>query len=148
MGFKNIKKTHLVNYTDDLNKRLDILKLRKNELIISEYQTLFEYYEFCSTNPDMIIGYNPVKSYLSPTQDWVFYLTLCQLFPNELKNGNRDLYSEQYKQIMDLPKLTGDLDNDTIIFNQVISNYFFESKSPVRNALMLYYIHFAKNLLM
>lgn len=149
---KILKKTHLVDFTEDLKKRKNILKIRKNELVLNEFQTLFEYWSFCETNKNIVVGHNELKNYIPYIEDWVFYLTLCQLFPEELKSsnftGNRDLYSKCYEQILNLPKLSGDIEKDKVFFYEIIRNEFFKQESPVRNCLILYYIYFKKDRLL
>lgn len=123
--------------------RLEILKERKNELKLNEFENLFNYYNFCNIN-DFVFLNNPIKNYKSTISSWVWYLCLLQLFPNELKNaGNkRDVYTNQYKEILSMPKLTGNLEEDKKIMEIVIRNHMFESYSPVRNATILYNILF------
>lgn len=129
--------------------RLEILINRKTDLCLDEYQNLYDYWNFCDINTGKFdVANNDVGNYKNIIVDWVWYLTICQLFPDEMKKsiGNgRNLYDDRYEQILNLPKLTGDLENDKIIFYNVIRNEFFESKSPVRNGLMLYDIYFSKN---
>ena len=149
---KILKRVHLVDFTEDLKKRKEILKIRKKELILNEFQTLFEYWNFCNENKNITVGYNELKNYIPYIDDWVFYLTLCQLFPEELKSsnftGNRDLYSKCYEQILNLPKLSGDIEKDKILFYDIIREEFFKQESPVRNGLILYYIYFKKDRLL
>jgi len=145
---KILKRVYSVN-AEDLKRREQILKNRKNELKIEEFQTLFEYWNFCHLNKTLVIGHNELKNYKSYIEDWTFYLTICQLFPEELKTsnftGNRDLYTKYYEQILNLPKLTGDIEKDKVLFYNIIREEFFKQESPVRNGLILYHIYFKKD---
>jgi hypothetical protein len=125
--------------------RKEVLKERKNDLRIGEYQTLYDYWNFCDKNSGKFrLGNNPVETYKNQISYWVWYLAVCQLFPTEMKSNigtNRNLYDGRYEEILSLPKLTGELEEDKKIFEYSIRNHFFESKSPVRNGLMLYDIY-------
>jgi hypothetical protein len=148
-----LKYVHTVDF-EDLKKRSNTLKERRNDIKLEEFQTLFEYYNFCNNNNDEI-RYTEAKKFIPTIRDWVWYLLLCQLFPDLLKgeyakvHPNSDsLYEKPYKQILSLPKLTGDYEKDKVIFHDVVEKEFNETKSPVRNALILYYIYFKKNRLL
>lgn len=128
--------------------RKDILQERKSDLRLDEFQSLYDYYNFCDT-VDIELLYNTISGYKRVINDWVWYLVTCQLFPNEMKNaisGNsRNLYDGRYEQIISLPKLTGDIEEDKKILSYVIKEHFFKSESPVRNGLMLYDIYMKNN---
>jgi hypothetical protein len=121
----------------------EILVQRKKDLRISEFQNLFDYYNFCDKNPNIIIGNNPIGNYRYTLIEWVWYLAACQLFPDELANATkRDLYTKQYPEILSMPSLTGDMEQDKHIFLSVIKGYTHKSESPTRQGLMLYCIWF------
>lgn len=125
------------------NTRIDVLTARKSELIISEFQTLYDYWNFCDINSGKFkIANNPVENYKRTIIDWVWYLTVIQLFPNKLKNAVRDFYTVQYNEILSLPKLIGDLEQDKIIFENAVRNFFFKPESITRQSIMSYDIHF------
>lgn len=129
------------------DERLKTLSDRRKELRLSEYQNLFDYYNFCKNN-DFDLSNNHINRYISLVEDWIWYLTACQMIPEELKNAGkdagkvRDLYTTRYEQILSLPKLTGNLEEDKVIFEDVLRNQMYESYSPVRNGLILYDIYF------
>jgi hypothetical protein len=67
---------------------------------------------------------------------------MIQLFPNELKNAQRDFYTVQYDEIKSLPKLTGELEKDKVIFENAVRNFFMKPDSITRQSLISYDIHF------
>ena len=74
--------------------RITILSERKKELKLDEYQNLYDYWNFCDKNSGSFkIANNPVEAYKRVVKEWVWYLTICQLFPDELKNAKRDFYT-------------------------------------------------------
>ncbi len=126
--------------------RLDILSERKKELRLEEFQTLYDYWNFCDKNSGGFrLANNPIENYKRVIGEWTWYLVMIQLFPNELKNAQRDFYTIQYQEIKSLPKLTGYLDNDKIIFENAVRNFFMKPDSITRQSLTSYDIHF-KNL--
>lgn len=134
-----VRKFSCVAYTDT-KWRLDILNKRKKDLKLNEFQTLFDYYNFCDNN-NFELSHNNITAYKYDILDWIWFLILLQLFENEIKNI-KDIYTGKYEQIINLPKLTGELEKDKVIFEQVIRNEFYKQESPVRNAKILYYIYF------
>ena len=150
---KQINYFHSVD-SKDTEKRKNLLSNRKSDIKIEEYQNLFDYWNFCDKNEGKLdLGYNDIGAYKSIISSWVWYLTMCQLFPNELKHttgkGNTesklDLYTKQYEQILNLPKLSGVLEEDEKIFYNVLRNEFNASHSPVRNGIILYFIYYKGN---
>lgn len=136
---------------NDIPKRKNIYKNRNKEFILEEYQNLYDYYNFLDINTGKFeLGYNDIGAYKFMITDWIFYLMMCQLFPNELQYTSsksnpdtiKDLYTHKYEQIKSLPKLSGILEDDKITFYNVLRNEFNESDSPVRNALILYHIYY------
>ena len=112
-----------------------ILQNRKTDLKLNEFQQLFDYYNFCDT-VDIELLYNNISRYKSIIRDWVWYLTICQLFPNEMKNAGekRNLYDRRYDEILSLPNLTGNIEEDKNIFMYVIKEHFFSIyKNSYRN---------------
>lgn len=126
--------------------RLKILANRKNELNLKEFQTLFDYYNFCNSNSGQFkIANNPVENYTTAIRDWVWYLVILQLFPNQLKNSVRNFHDTQYKEILSLPELSSDLETNKIIFEKAVRNFFMRPDSITRQSLISYDTHF-KNL--
>lgn len=82
------------------------------------------------------------KYYKRVINDWCWYLTMIQLFPNDLKNATRDFYTVQYDEILSLPKLTGDLEKDKIIFENIVRNFFMKPQSITRQSMHSYDIYF------
>ena len=141
---KNVISKVYYNEFPEKNRMKTLIK-RKKELNLKEYQNLYDYWNFFSKNGKIEIANNPSKNYLSVTKDWIWYLTMCQLFEEELKNGSRtDIYTNMYNEIISLPPLTGDMEKDLIILQNSIREYFFKSKSPTRNGLMLYHNRFRR----
>lgn len=126
--------------------QLKILTNRKKELRLDEFQTLYDYWNFCDKNSGSFkIANNPIENYKRVIQEWIWYLVMIQLFPNELKNAQRDFYTVQYDEIKSLPKLTGELEKDKFIFENAVRNFFMKPGSITRQSLISYDIHF-KNL--
>ena len=69
---------------------------------------------------------------------------MCQLFPSELKNATRDFYTVQYNEIKSLPKLVGDFEQDKVILEDALRNWFCKPNSITRQSLNSYDIHFSK----
>lgn len=136
------KEIHFIQPKD--TTRSEVLSNRKNDLRLDEFQSLYDYYNFCD-KMDFDLLYNTISHYKRIINDWVWYLVTCQLFPNEMKNaisGNsRNLYDNRYEEIISLPNLTGDIEEDKKILSYVIKEHFFKSESPVRNGFMLYDIY-------
>ena len=123
--------------------RINILTQRKKELRLSEYQTLYDYWNFCDKNSGSFkIANNPVENYKRVINDWVWYLTIIQLFPNDLKNAVRDFYTVQYNEILSLPQLIGDLENDKIILEKAVRGFFMRPDSITRQSITGYDIRF------
>ena len=146
----NVKYSWVKNEIKNVSKiepkettRLDILSERKKELRLDEFQTLYEYWNFCDKNSGGFrLANNPIENYKRVIKEWVWYLVMIQLFPNELKNAQRDFYTVQYQEIKSLPKLTGDLDNDKVIFENTVINIFMNPSNTTRQSILLYDIHF------
>ena len=68
--------------------RLEILTNKKKELRLGEFQTLYDYWNFCDKNSgNFKLANNPIENYKSVIKEWTWYLVMIQLFPSELKNG-------------------------------------------------------------
>ena len=123
--------------------RLEILSNRKKELRLDEFQTLYDYWNFCDKNSGYFkLANNPIENYKRVIKEWTWYLAMIQLFPNELKNAQRDFYTIQYDEIKSLPKLTGELEKDKVIFENAVRNFFMKPDSITRQSLISYDIHF------
>ena len=123
--------------------RLEILSDRKKELRLDEFQTLYDYWNFCDKNTgNFRLANNPIENYKRVIKEWTWYLVMIQLFPNELKNAQRDFYTIQYDEIKSLPKLTGELEKDKVIFENAVRNFFMKPDSITRQSLISYDIHF------
>ena len=119
--------------------RIEILSNRKKELRLPEFQTLYEYWNFCDKNSgDFNIANTPVENYKRVIRDWTWYLAMIQLFPGELENAKRDFYTRQYQEIKSLPELTGDLDSDKNIFENAVRKFFMAPEGIVRQSMLLY----------
>lgn len=123
--------------------RLEILSDRKKELRLDEFQILYDYWNFCDKNAgNFRLANNPIENYKRVIKEWTWYLVMIQLFPNELKNAQRDFYTVQYDEIKSLPKLTGELEKDKVIFENAVRNFFMKPDSITRQSLISYDIHF------
>lgn len=123
--------------------RLEILSDRKKELRLDEFQTLYDYWNFCDKNTgNFRLANNPIENYKRVIKEWTWYLVMIQLFPNELKNAQRDFYTIQYDEIKTLPKLTGELEKDKVIFENAVRNFFMKPNCITRQSLTSYDIHF------
>ena len=123
--------------------RLEILTNRKRELRLDEFQTLYDYFNFCDNNNGSFkLANNPIENYKRVIKEWTWYLVMLQLFPTELKNAQRDFYTVQYDEIKSLPKLTGELEKDKVIFENTVRNFFMKPDSITRQSLISYDIHF------
>jgi hypothetical protein len=123
--------------------RLEILSDRKKELRLDEFQTLYDYWNFCDKNAgNFRLANNPIENYKRVIKEWTWYLVMIQLFPNELKNAQGDFYTVQYDEIKSLPKLTGELEKDKLIFENAVRNFFMKPNSITRQSLISYDIHF------
>jgi len=135
---KNVSRMEPKNTT-----RIEILSNRKKELRLAEFQTLYDYWNFCDKNSDNFrLANNPIENYKRVIKDWVYYLVIIQLFPDELRNAQRDFYTVQYNEISSLPKLIGELEQDKIIFEDAVINFFYAPDSITRQSLISYDIHF------
>ena len=98
---KNVFKIEPKNTT-----RIEILSNRKKELKLNEFQTLYDYWNFCDKNSGIFkLANNPVENYKRVIKEWVWYLVVIQLFPDELKNAQRDFFTIQYNEILSLPNI-------------------------------------------
>ena len=76
--------------------RLEILSNRKKELRLDEFQTLYDYWNFCDKNSGYFkLANNPIENYKRVIKAWTWYLAMIQLSPNELKNAQGDFYTIQ-----------------------------------------------------
>lgn len=123
--------------------RLDILSKRKKELRLDEFQTLYDYWNFCNEySGKIVLANNPIENYKSHLKEWIMYLVILQLFPEDLKNAKRDFYTMQYNEILSLPKLIGDFDRDKIIFEDAVRNFILCPSSITRQSIITYSGHF------
>lgn len=136
-----IKKIYRIS--PPIETRLDILSKRKKELRLGEFQTLYDYCNFCNEySGKIVLANNPIENYKSHIKEWIMYLVILQLFPENLKNAKRDFYTEQYNEILSLPKLIGDFDKDKIIFEDAVRNFILCPSSITRQSIITYSGHF------
>ena len=143
----------LVNRIETTNgNRLKTLVANKNKLRLSEFQPLYEYWLLCDyyDGTDFKIANNPIYRYkVSGIVDFIWYATMLQLFTDVMKDPRkynkgiyeRDLYTNPYTELLTLPKLSGDLNSDLIIFEGVIRNIIYAPNGSIRQCIILYDIH-------
>lgn len=123
--------------------RIQILQERKKDLNLSEFQQLFNHWNFCNKfSGQFNIGNNPVENYKHWIEDWCWYLVMLQLFPKELKAGQetfkRSFYTNPYNEILQLPKLSGELEKDKVIFEGAVRNFYLKPDSSTRQLINIY----------
>jgi hypothetical protein len=139
---------------EPIGTRIKILEANKKKLRLKEFENLFDYWKFADTYYGQFRLANlELDAYKRVIIDWVWYLTMIQLFPYELKNCKlqdgrlQDFYTDSYNEILLLPKLTGDLESDKQILENVAYNNFYNPLSVVRQEIKLYDIIFKKRII-
>lgn len=91
---------------------INIIIDNKNILILEQFKTLYEYYNY-SKNNDLIIYHINIKILQYWIKDWIFYLVCCQIFPEKLIS--LDIYTNEYNEILSI----NDLDLELFLKNHI-----------------------------